>query len=206
MRDEPFFYIIDTETTGLFEFSRPADADGQPRLASIALLACDHDLNLVAATSVLIRPDGWEMPLAAERINGLSTELLTKHGAPVTEVLWRYAEEINWGSIIVAHNADYDTKIMRGEMRRAGMPDLYGKTRTLCTMKALVDTCAIPKPSGRGYKWPKLSEAMRHCCGREHANAHGALPDAMGCLDLLRFMKANGLSLEGRLPQVTAHD
>lgn len=205
MRDAPFFYIIDTETTGLFDFARPADAPGQPRLASVALLACDHDLNLIAATSVLIRPDGWEMPASAERINGLSTELLTKHGAPVSEVLWRYAEEINWGSTIVAHNVDYDTKIMRGEMRRAGMPDLYEKTRTLCTMKSLVDVCQLPKPSGRGYKWPRLSEAVSHCLGRDHANAHGALPDAMACLDLLRWMKAQGDRLETRLPRSVEH-
>jgi DNA polymerase III epsilon subunit-like protein len=195
MREQPFFLVIDTETTGLFDFSRPADAPGQPRLASFAMLACTHELELVAATSVLIKPDGWEMPAEASRIHGLSQELLLRHGAPVQEVLWRYAEEIRWGSVIAGHNVDYDAKVLRGEFRRAGMPDLFEETRTFCTMRGLTDVCRIPKVSGRGYKWPRLSEAVRHCLGRDHANAHGALPDAMACLDLLRWMKAQGFAI-----------
>lgn len=186
------YCIFDTETSGLFDFAKPADADGQPRLASVAMLACDDDLNLVAATSVLIRPDGWEMPPEATAINGLSQRLLNEHGVPVREVLWRYSEEISRGTVIVAHNEQYDTKIMRGEFRRAGMPDRFAETRSICTMKGLVEACAIPKATGRGLKWPKLAEAVRLLLQRDHTNAHGCLPDAMACLDLLRWMKASG--------------
>lgn len=185
------YLIIDTETSGLFDFTRPADAPGQPRLASIAMLACDEELNLIAATAVLVRPDGWEMPAEAERINGLSQRLLIGHGVPVTEVLVRYAAEIDRGAVVVAHNAQYDTKIMRGEFRRAGIDDRYNDTRTICTMKSLTERCAILKPGGVGFKWPKLTEAVPRLLGREHANAHGCLPDALACFDLLRWMKAN---------------
>lgn len=186
------YCIFDTETSGLFDFSKPADADGQPRIASIAMIAADENLNLVAATSVLIQPDGWEMSSEAESVNGLSQRLLNEHGVPVREVLWRYAAEIDRGAVVVAHNAQYDTKIMRGEMRRAGLDDRYEQTRTICTMRAMTDICRIPKPSGRGLKWPKLSESLMYCFGRDHANAHGALPDAMATLDLLRWMRSNG--------------
>lgn len=186
------FCIFDTETSGLFDFNKPAHAEGQPRLASIAMIAADEQLNLLAATSVLVRPDGWEMSAEAEGVNGLSQGLLNEHGVPVGEVLWRYAAEIDRGAVIVAHNAQYDTKIMRGEMRRAGLDDRYGRTKTICTMRALTDICRIPKASGRGMKWPTLSEALMHCLGRDHANAHGALPDAMAVLDLLRWMRSNG--------------
>lgn len=193
------YCIFDTETSGLFDFSQPADAPGQPRLASIAMLAVDEELRLVAATSVLVRPDGWEMPAEAISINGLTQELLTTHGVPVGEVLWRYAQEIERGTVMVAHNAQYDAKIMRGEFRRAGMPDLYGETPTICTMKALEPILRIPKANGRGWKWPKLSEAVQHCLGQNHANAHGALPDAMAALDLLRWMKREGCMPEPAL-------
>ena len=33
------FVVLDTETSGLFDYCKPADADGQPRLAEIALQA-----------------------------------------------------------------------------------------------------------------------------------------------------------------------
>lgn len=193
------YCIFDTETSGLFDFSQPADAPGQPRLASIAMLAVDEELRLVAATSVLVRPEGWQMPAEAIAINGLTQDLLTTHGVPVREVLWRYAEEVRRGAVIVAHNAQYDTKIMRAELRRAGMDDLYPDTRTICTMKTLEPILRIPKANGRGWKWPKLSEAVMQCLGRDHTNAHGALPDAMAALDLLRFIKREGCMPEPML-------
>ena len=198
------YCILDTETSGLFDFSRPADAEGQPRLASIAMLLADDGLNLVAATSVLIRPDGWEMSREAEAVNGLSQALLHEHGVPVRNVLASYEQALCNGDIVVAHNAQFDTKVMRGEMRRAGMMDLYDQTSTICTMKILTEVCRIPSRNGRGYKWPRLSEAVSFCLGRDHANAHGALPDAMGCLDLLRWIKAQGYPMIPSIGVATA--
>lgn len=186
------YLVIDTETSGLFNFRAPADAAGQPRLASIAMLFCDDDLRFLWGHSLLVRPDGWEMPAEAERINGLSTELLRKHGHEVRYALDGYVEAIERGYPIIAHNVQYDTKVMRGELRRAGMPDLFSETRRICTMQALTNICEIPSPRGRGFKWPKLSEAVERALGRKHSNAHGCLPDAMACLDLARFLKANG--------------
>lgn len=187
------YTIIDTETTGLFDFARPADADGQPRLASFAMLAADEQCNLICASHVLVRPDGWQMSPDAERINGLSQALLEKHGVPVQQILVRYTHQILEGSIVVAHNAQYDTKLMRGELRRAGMNDFFGVTATICTMQALTEVCNIPKANGRGCKWPKLSEAVRHCLNRDPSGAHGALHDALDCLDLLRWLRREGL-------------
>lgn len=194
------YCIIDTETTGLFDFKQPADAPGQPRMASFAMLAADEDCNLICATSVLIRPNGWVMTQEAERINGLSQQLLEAHGVPVEEVLTRYAGEIIRGAVVVAHNAQYDTKIMRAEFRRAGLPDLYEQTKVSCTMEALTDILQLPKRNGhRGYKWPSLAESIERCMGHQHVGAHGALQDAIAALDLLRWLKR-----EGRLPPVRA--
>lgn len=185
------YCIFDTETSGLFDWSRPADAEGQPRLASIAMLACDDELRLVAATCVVVRPEGWTMSADAERVNGLSQEFLMAHGVPVCEVLARYAFEIDSDTVMVAHNAQYDLKIMRGELRRDGRPDFIQTTRSICTMRSLTETCALPKLNGRGLKFPKLSEALMRCLNRDHHGAHGALHDALATLDLLRWMKAN---------------
>lgn len=183
------YLVIDTETSGLCDFRAPADAPGQPRLASIALLYCDEDLQLTRSLSTLIAPADWVMTPDAERVNGLSQAFLTRHGHPITSLLDIYNGALRDGYTVVAHNVQYDTKVMRGELRRAGMPDLYGKTPCICTMSALTDICAIPSSRGRGFKWPKLSEAVAHCFGREHANAHGCLPDAMAALDLARWLK-----------------
>lgn len=117
------FLVIDTETTGLFDFKQPADADGQPRLASVAFVLADEAGGEIMAVKRLIKPDGWEMPDEAFKVNGLSTEFLDANGVPVLTVLEEYEGFIRNGMIVIAFNAQFDTKVMRAEMRRAGRPD-----------------------------------------------------------------------------------
>lgn len=125
------YAVIDTESSGLFDFSKPADAIGA------------------------------------------------------------YAEAVDDGAVVVAFNAQYDTKIMRGEMRRAGVDDRFERTPNICAMRALVDICQIPKKTGRGFKFPKLSEA---CAYFEIVNnaEHSAAGDADACVALLRKLRELG--------------
>ena len=53
------YVVIDVETSCLFDFSKPADAEGQPRLAHMALIYLDSEFNVERDYDVLIRPDGW---------------------------------------------------------------------------------------------------------------------------------------------------
>ena len=55
------YAIIDTETSGLFDFSKPADAEGQPRLASFAVVKLDADLNEEASHEYLVKPESWSL-------------------------------------------------------------------------------------------------------------------------------------------------
>jgi DNA polymerase III subunit epsilon len=172
----PGYLVIDTETTGIPNDRLPADARGQPRVASAAMIFVDRDLDLQHEWSALIRPDGWTMPAYVERINGLSTERLTREGLTILYPLAMYAKAIDEGRIIVAHNIHFDTKLMRGELRRYGMDDRYGRTKTICTMTAGRQLCS----GGR------LSVVYRELCGTELTGAHDALNDARACLAVLR--------------------
>jgi DNA polymerase III epsilon subunit-like protein len=79
------------------------------------------------------------------------------------------------------------------------MDDRYGKTSSVCTMRASTGVCKIPKANGRGYKFPKLAEAMRHF-GLEHVGAHTALGDAQACLDLFLKLRSLGVDLTPTQP------
>jgi DNA polymerase III subunit epsilon len=184
------YLVFDTETTGLLQFDRPDDAPGQPRLASYALLFVGDDLQVTAAHHGLVKPNDWTMPIEAERINGLTTEMLRIAGQSVRVPLSLFADAIGEGRTLVAHNLAYDRRVMRGEMMRLGWPEAQNVPVGLCTMMDLTQACGIPSTRGAGFKWPKLHEAICALLGREFHGAHGALADAMGCLDLLRWMKA----------------
>lgn len=179
------YVVIDTETSGLFDFSKPADADGQPRLASLAMVFLDEEMIETGRAHILVKPDGWTLGEEAASVNGLTMDLLNEQGVPVADAIAAYGEAIDSGCVVVAFNAQYDTKIMRGEMRRAGVDDRFERTPNICAMRALVDVCQVPKKTGKGFKFPKLSEACAHF---EIVNEgeHSAAGDADACVALLR--------------------
>lgn len=185
------YLVIDCETSGLFDFSKPADADGQPRLAALAIIQLDADLNQEYSNEFFIKPDGWTIEPDAARVNGLSIEKLTEDGIPVIDVLKVYADVLDRGYVVVAFNAQFDCKVLRGEMRRAGMDDRFEATPNICVMRASTNVCKIPKAKGGGYKFPKLAEACNHFLISQDAD-HSAMGDARAALAIFRKLREMG--------------
>lgn len=173
------YAIIDTEGSGLFDFKRPADAEGQPRLAELVMIFCDADLKVTNEYQAYIKPDGWEMHPGATAVNNLTTEMLMEKGIPVTDALSVYQSAIvDENRVIVAYNAQHDCKTMRAELRRAGLPDLFEQTRNICAMRATKDVMQVKK----GYKLADACAFFKIA----QADAHSALGDARACLEIFR--------------------
>lgn len=198
---EERYLICDCESTGLFDYKKPADAPGQPRLAHLTMIGLLGDRVWFKANAY-VKPDGWTMPPELERVHGLTDAILNEKGVPVRDLLTLYAWFIDAGYVVVAFNAAYDLKLMRGELRRAGMDDRAARTPSICTMLACVDLCQLPYPSGRaGYRFPKLREALEYF-GIEQRGAHTALGDAESCLAIFRELRARGVALNPMLMKV----
>lgn len=185
------YAVIDTEGSGLFDFTKPADAEGQPRLAELGMILLRDDLTVEEEYRGLVKPDGWTMTEGATAVNGLTTEYLTEHGKPVVEVLQVYSQAIKEGYAIVAFNAQHDCKTMRAELRRAGLPDLFEETKNICVMRQAKGV--IPRPDGK-KSWPKL-EHCRAFLGLSHDGAHGAGADAAAALAVFRYLHSQGVDL-----------
>src|SRR5689334_16678932 len=127
--------VIDVENTGKFDFKRSADAEGQPRMAQLAMILIDDEGLVEGERNFYIRPDGWTMDPEATAINGLTDDFLHTHGVPVAVALEAYSAMVRAGRFVVAFNAQFDVKQVRGELRRAGMPDLFEETRNICVMR-----------------------------------------------------------------------
>lgn len=195
------YLIIDTETSGLFDFSKPADADGQPRLCGLTMIPVDQDtgFEVTDGYTVLIQPSGWTISPEITAINGLTTEKCAAEGVPVREALQAYTSLVLDGHVVVAYNAQFDTKVMRGEFRRAGMDDLFEQTPNICVMRAC-KSLGVEKAGPKKGGFPKLSDACRHFFGKEPAEQHTSLADATSCL--LVFKR---LHEAGKLPQPEVH-
>ena len=196
--DRPPYVVFDTETSGLFNFKLPADAPGQPRLASLSMIWTNPDLMPIREEMLYIKPEGWYMQPGAEAVNGLSQEFLMANGRPVAEALELYESAVREGYVFAAFNAQFDTKVMRAEFRRAGKDDLFEKVKNVCIMKKSVGVCKIPyaDPKKGGYKFPKLEEAMAHWkLERAPRQKNKAIGDARDALSVLRCLDSIGIDL-----------
>lgn len=182
---------IDCESTGLFDYTKPADAEGQPRVCQIGMIWLDHDLSVKGEAEYLVRPDGWSISPEATAINGLTQDMLEQHGTSINTALERYAEAIDTRHIIVGFNVPYDIKLMRGELRRYQMEDRYMQTRTLCVMQGCRDIVGARTKQGR-KKNPTLEEACSYFGIEREPLPHRALGGARAVLSILQKMREQG--------------
>lgn len=188
---KPHYVIFDTETTGLFDFKAPADAAGQPRMASFGAIIADFDMNEIERVSFFIKPDGWSIEgTEAAKVNGLTDAFLEENGVPVSTVLDLWNRWLDAGLTMIAFNVTFDTKVMRAELRRAGLPDRFEDTATFCAMKALKPYAAAGLPI-KGAGFVKLEAACAHF-GITNSKAHDALADAEAAFHIMRHLMRDG--------------
>lgn len=184
--------FADTETTGLLDFTKGADAIGQPRICGLAWLVYDTIApgGDPALSYYLIKPDGWTVPAAAVEIHGLTTDRLMAEGKPIAEVLEHFCLSHDDCETIGGFGVEYDLKMLRGELRRADMKDRYGELAKIDVMRMAQKVCKLP-PTAKmrgGFKPPTLAEAHRILLGREMTEAHNAAADVLATVAIYRHL------------------
>lgn len=182
------YVVADTETNGLFDYSKAADADGQPRMAQLALVYLTEALEIERTESFLIKPEGWVMDDTGEacKVHGLTHARLMAEGVPVGPVLRAYNTALDNGRVVVGYNVSYDLKIMRAEMRRAGLPDRYETTAKVDVIHKMA-RLITNKTRGK-YKTHKLGAAYEHLFGKPFDGAHDALADAKATAQMFQHL------------------
>jgi len=174
--------FFDTETTGLPLWREPSSHPDQPHIVDIAAeLVSDETGDVLAAVNLIINPG---VPISAEvaAIHGITDEIATEQGVTPEDALRQFFGLVERADLIVAHNIDFDQRLVRIAAQRLWRKEWTPPVQTFCTMKALTDVCRIPKANGmKGWKWPKLSEAISHLFGEELPDAHRAQPDMLAC-------------------------
>ena len=101
------FLIFDTETTGLpRSFNAPiADVDNWPRVVQLAWEVFGVCGRRKPARSELISPDGFTIPIEAERVHGISTEVARRSGVPIAVALGAFFGPLVGASLLIAHTS-----------------------------------------------------------------------------------------------------
>lgn len=176
------YLFFDTETTGLPKnYKAPAsDTDNWPRLVQIAWSIYDGEGNAWESYSYVIKPNGFIIPEEVARIHRVTQERAESEGLDLEEVLKHFTEDVKKAEFIIAHNIDFDDKIISAEFHRLQMEMALDNANKICTMKSSVDFCRIPNAYGR-YKWPNLDELHNCLFGVGFPDAHDALIDVNAC-------------------------
>lgn len=166
---------LDTESNGLPQYGKdnPADGADQPRICGLAVALFGETINdVVEQFDCLIKPDGWTIGEDTTAIHGLTDAVCEAEGVPIASALNVINQMMDRADVIVGHNIAHDLKLLRGEFRRAGLPDRYGEVATFCTMWSGRKALGLKKI-------PNLSEALMAATGAVHEEAHRAKPDML---------------------------
>lgn len=175
------YLFFDTETTGIPKnYKAPAsDLKNWPRLVQIAWMVADAKGNEIASTEHIVKPNGFTIPADAAKIHGITTEIALQKGLDVRVILDAIVIDIGKASALIAHNVQFDEKILGSELIRAGYFNHVEAKQRKCTMQSATNFCRLPGPYG--YKWPTLQEIYKKLFHEEFTGAHQALADVRAC-------------------------
>lgn len=185
--------FFDTETTGIPRNPRApvSDLANWPRLVQLAWVLTATDGTEVRSAEHIIKPQGFVIPADAVRIHGISTEMAQQTGVELGVALTEIAADLAAAAVLIAHNLQFDEKILGAEFLRLGRCNPLAAKSRLCTMQSSADLCQLP---GRyGFKWPSLDELHRKLFTRGVEDAHHALADVRACAKCYFELRRRGV-------------
>jgi DNA polymerase III subunit alpha len=192
------YLIFDTETTGLPANynAPPSDSANWPRMVQLAWECHDETGRLIHARSYIIKPQGYTIPHAAEKVHGISTEKALAEGFDLTFVLEEFEASLQQCKFVIGHNVEFDLNILSAEHFRTGFTSRLASLANVCTKEESTDYCALPGGKGGKYKWPTLEELHKKLFQEGFDEAHNAAADVAATarcfLELLRLGVLSG--------------
>lgn len=178
---------FDVETTGLaLDWQKPSHP-GQPHLVQLGCSLTDDLGKEHAYASLVIRPDGYAVPVSASNVHGIPHDLAMEIGIPLIAALAIFNHFAKIAQVHVGHNISFDIKVLMAAFHRANRP--FPVLNPRCT-KDLADPIMKMPPTekmvaagfGHKSKPPKLTECYQFFFNEELVGAHDALVDARGSL------------------------
>ena len=207
--------IFDTETTGLPKNNKTVPSveniEDWPYIVQISWLYYDTDTcQLIGESDNIIKlPPEIIISKESTDIHKITNQICKIKGQKMSTVLDDFMERFTSADLIVAHNMEFDHKMLQVEALRIlidygeGQPGWESKLiqwqnivdckKLFCTMQQTVDLCKIQKVSpktGRTYlKFPTLAEVHEYYFGCKPTNLHNALVDVIVCLRCFHMLK-----------------
>lgn len=187
------YLFFDTETTGLpSRFS--SNFKEWPRLIQLGWLLTDEQGKLLRSEDVIIKPDGFSIPLRTIRIHGITMKQALKQGIFLQDALAHFSEVLRFSHILIGHNVDYDYHVIKAEFKRKKIESLIERYPRFCTMKTplIIEFCRLLRGDNQS-NWPSLSELYFYLFNEPLRGAHNAFQDAQATAECFFKLRALGI-------------
>ena len=185
--------FFDTETTGLL----PKNCDIEnninnfPRLVELAFILFDEFGVKLYEADYIIKPDGFEIPITASNINGITTQIANDKGVDIKVATNDFMRQYEQADYLVCHNFYFDRKIVESELYRQNVIIKMKTKPHICTMlKTIKFTGATFKNSSK-LKFPTLTELYFKCFDKDFENKHNALGDVSATAECFKYLIEN---------------
>ena len=185
------FLVFDTETTGLPKRynASPEETYLFPYIVQLSWLVYDTGNNKLESINdkIIKLPTNIQIPQRATEIHGITQEQMLTDGESITEVLDTFLRDVSLCTYIVAHNINFDKKMVEVECIRNKLKKRLSSYRKFeyCTMHRGKDICKLAKINHNahkeGYKLPKLIELHKRLFNDTPENLHNSLIDVLVC-------------------------
>ena len=202
--------VFDVETSGLIPRANPQTKLPPPitecphilQISFIKYNIYDHVIERAYNKYINVSSDVEISPKITE-LTGITREICDS-GISIIDALEQFYEEYKKCDCLVAHNLEFDSKMIGIELERnrelimSKNPDMLNMFKTeydkfviekFCTMMSSIHSCGILVTNvdkhGKTYKYkkfPKLSETYEHLFRQVPVNLHNSMMDTLVCL------------------------
>jgi len=166
--------FYDTETSGFPSTKIPWGHEDQPDVLQFGLIARNNG-RIVGQCCFFVETTLLEIPAEALSVHNITPEIANASGMSYGSIVSLFNFFISRADRRIAHNEDFDWKMMQVAAARAGIELAPAKGQeAFCTQK-----------NGAAYNngtWPKLKDAHRILCGSEPEVQHNAMADTISCM------------------------
>ena len=182
--------VFDTETTGLPKSRKapPSKTSLWPYVCQVSWLVYDDSNGTFYTKDFIVKlPDGVTIPEECTKIHGISNKQMLEEGEDINTILREFTHDWQSCQILVAHNLEFDNKILQAEYHRNSPINWLGRHRKIeyCTMLYGKQFTNIQMPSkfhsGTYQKPPKLVELHQELFADTPKNLHNSLIDVLVC-------------------------
>ena len=179
--------VFDTETTGLFP---PRNEIAKyPYIVQISWFIYDYGDNKIKSMNdhIIKLAPNMVIPQQSIDVHGITNEIMNTRGIDIQETLFRFVSDIKTCAMIIAHNINFDKRVINVELMRNGFSKSLTELRRkeFCTMKKGMDVCKLTMQSyyskKRIPKFPRLTELHDKLFEKSPKNIHNALIDILMC-------------------------